>query len=267
MFALTVFGVTGRMGQSVLRALREAQEPPRWRLAGAVASAQSPGLGADAAAEGLPFGVAVSADAEAAVRDASVAVDFSRPESVARQARAWGAAGVPRLVATTGCDDAARGELLRAAERIAVLIAPNTGVGVNVMLRLTAIAAAALGRGADVEISEAHHRMKRDAPSGTALALGEAVAGARGANLADLAVFERHGSGGPRTEGSIGFSALRAGDIVGEHTVLFGLDGERLEITHRATDRMVFARGALRAAAWLTDRPPGLYGMRDVLEP
>lgn len=263
MLALTVFGSTGRMGQSLVRALREDRDA--WRLVGAVASAASHHLGADAAGEGAPLGVAVTADAAAALRGASVALDFSRPEGVARHAGACAAAGVPLLVGTTGFDAGSRAALERAAALIPVLIAPNTGIGVHVMTRLVALAAAALGGAADVEISEAHHRLKRDAPSGTALALGEAVAGARGARLADLAVFERHGLGGPRAEGAIGFSVVRAGDIVGEHTVLFALGGERLEITHRATDRMVFARGALRAAAWLAGRPPGLYGMHDVL--
>jgi 4-hydroxy-tetrahydrodipicolinate reductase len=134
-----------------------------------------------------------------------------------------------------------------------------------VLRQLVGLAAAALGESFDVEVSEAHHRGKRDAPSGTALALGEAVAQARGAALADIAVYERHGVSDPRTAGSVGFSVLRAGDIVGEHTVTFASAGERLELTHRATDRMVFARGALRAAEWLIGRPAGLYGMRDVL--
>jgi 4-hydroxy-tetrahydrodipicolinate reductase len=146
-----------------------------------------------------------------------------------------------------------------------VLIAPNTSVGVGVLRQLVGLAAAALGEGFDVEVSEAHHRGKRDAPSGTALSLGEAVAQARGAALADIAVYERHGVSDPRKTGSVGFSVLRAGDIVGEHTVTFASAGERLELTHRATDRMVFARGALRAAEWLIGRPAGLYGMRDVL--
>ena len=146
-----------------------------------------------------------------------------------------------------------------------VLIAPNTSVGVAVMAHMLKQATAALGPHYDVEIYEAHHRSKRDAPSGTALALGEAVAAARGERLADIAVFDRHGSFAPRQPGSIGFAVMRAGDIVGEHTVTFAAAGERLELTHRAADRSTFARGALRAAEWLIGRPAGLYGMHDVL--
>ena len=172
---------------------------------------------------------------------------------------------MPLLVGATGFDLETRAVLEAAAARVAVLIAPNTSIGVAVLDRLVALAAAALREGYDVEISEAHHRMKRDAPSGTALAFGETVARARGKALADLAVYERHGRAEPRAPGSIGFAVVRAGDIVGEHTVTFAAAGERLELTHRATDRLIFARGALRAADWLIGRPPGLYGMADVL--
>jgi 4-hydroxy-tetrahydrodipicolinate reductase len=170
------------------------------------------------------------------------------------------------VVGTTGFDAAARAQLERAAHKIAVLLAPNTSVGVAVLRKLVAQAAQALGQGYDVEISEAHHRLKRDAPSGTALSLGEAVANARGQVLSDVAVYDHHATSSPRSAGSIGFSVVRAGDIVGEHTVMFAAAGERVEITHRATDRMTFARGALRGAAWLLGRPPGLYAMQDVLK-
>jgi 4-hydroxy-tetrahydrodipicolinate reductase len=250
------------MGQSLVRALRTA---PSLRLCAAFASAASARLGADAAAEGEPTGVLVSADAAPDLAGAAVAIDFSQPEAVAAHAAACGAAGVPLLVGTTGYDAAARRALDAAAQRIPVLIAANTSVGVNVMARLAAVAARALGDGYDVEIAEAHHRAKRDAPSGTALALGEAVAAARGKNLDQVAVYERRGMTGPRPPGSIGFAVLRAGDIVGEHTVIYAGDGERLEITHRASDRSTFAQGALRAAEWLAGRPAGVYGMQDVL--
>jgi 4-hydroxy-tetrahydrodipicolinate reductase len=152
------------------------------------------------------------------------------------------------------------------ARVVPVLLAPNTSVGVSVVAGLVSMAASRLGLAYDVEISEAHHRMKRDAPSGTALALGEAVARARGQSLREVGAFPRGGESGPRVDGSIGFSSLRAGDIVGEHTVSFVADGERVEITHRATDRIIFARGALRAAGWLMIQPPGLYGMENVIE-
>jgi 4-hydroxy-tetrahydrodipicolinate reductase len=170
---------------------------------------------------------------------------------------------VPLLVGATGFDASAKAELTRAAKSIAVLIAPNTSVGVAVLNELAVAASHALGGTYEVDISEAHHRHKRDAPSGTALNLGETIAKSRAVTLDEVAVFERHGN--PRRPGSIGFSVVREGDIVGEHTVTFTGAGERLEITHRATERITFARGALRAAAWLIGRPSGLYDMKDVL--
>ena len=270
---LAVFGITGRMGQALVRALREEASRPApatgragaLRLSGALASPSSARLGEEAAIEGPATGVAITADARAALEAAAVAVDFSLPQCVAAHARACVAARVALLVGTTGFDAAARTALEAAAEVIPVLIAPNTSVGVTVMAHLLALATAALGPQYDVEISEAHHRMKRDAPSGTALALGEAVARARGEALANLAVFDRHGAYAPRRPGSIGFAVLRAGDIVGEHTVTFAAAGERIEMTHRATDRLTFACGALRAAGWLIGQPAGLYGMQNVL--
>lgn len=260
--ALTVFGITGRMGQSLIRALREASE---FQLRGAIASAGSARLGSDAAAEGPPTGVAISADLGKALEGASVALDFSVGSAVALHAQACAKASVPLLVGATGFDAPAKEELKLAAKSIAVLIAPNTSVAVAVMNELIAAAAKALGGAYDVDIAEAHHRGKRDAPSGTALNLGETIAKSRGVSFSEVAVFERHGPSAPRRAGSIGFSVVRAGDIVGEHTVTFSGAGERLEITHRATDRITFARGALRAASWLIGRPPGLYGMKDVL--
>jgi 4-hydroxy-tetrahydrodipicolinate reductase len=250
------------MGQSLLRALAETS---RFTLSGAVASAGSRRLGQDAAAEGTPTGVLITSDSALGIRGASVAVDFSLGSGVAEHALACAAAGVPILVGATGLDPTGREVLAQAAKDIAVLIAPNTSVGVSVAARLVAMAAAGLGPSYDVEIFEAHHRLKRDAPSGTALALGEAVAGVRGRRLQDVAVYDRTGQDAPRIPGSIGFSCLRAGDIVGEHTVTFAAAGERIEITHRATDRMTFARGALRAAEWLVGRPAGLYDMQNVL--
>jgi 4-hydroxy-tetrahydrodipicolinate reductase len=266
MSGIAIFGITGRMGQTLVRALRERGPAAQALcLVGAVASPQSVHLGSDAAAEGASTGVIVTADLRAALRDAAVAVDFSLPQCVADNARACMAARVPLLVGTTGFDGATRAVLDAAAAVIPVLIAPNTSMGVNLVTRLVKLAARVLGPGYDVEISEAHHRMKRDAPSGTALALGEVVAAERGKTLADIAVFDRHGSNAQRAAGDIGFAVLRAGDIVGEHTVIFAIAGERIEITHRATDRVTFAHGALRAAEWLARRPPGLYAMDEVL--
>jgi 4-hydroxy-tetrahydrodipicolinate reductase len=260
--ALVVFGITGRMGQSLILALRE---DPLFYLTGAIASAASSRVGLDACAMGEPCGVTVTADAVAALKGGEVAVDFSLGPAVIEHARVCAEAGVPLLVGTTGFDAEGRAALDRAAQAIPVLIAPNTSVGVAVMSELLATAALSLGLGYDVEIFEAHHRTKRDAPSGTALSLGEVVAGARQQRLSDVAIFDRHGNESARKPGSIGFSVLRAGDIVGEHTVTFAAAGERLEITHRATDRITFARGALRAAAWLIGQPKGLYGMHNVL--
>jgi 4-hydroxy-tetrahydrodipicolinate reductase len=276
--ALAIFGITGRMGQSLLQALRESRETPGLSLSGAVASSTSARLGEDAgaadggpalagAADGGPAhaGVLITADVNAGIRGAAVAVDFSLADCVAAHAKACAAAGIPILVGVTGIDAAGRSALAAAARDIPVLIAPNTSVGVSVVGKLVSLAAAALGPTFDVEIFEAHHRMKRDAPSGTALALGEAVAQARAVALEQVASYARSGTSEPRRAGSIGFSSMRGGDIAGEHTVIFAADGERVEITHRATDRITFARGALRAAEWLIGRPAGLYGMQDVL--
>jgi 4-hydroxy-tetrahydrodipicolinate reductase len=262
---LAVFGITGRMGQSLVRALREEACAALFQLSGALASAGSPHLGCDAALDGAATGVKITADLNRALERAQVALEFSIGDTLPAHARACATAGVPLLVGSTGLNEGAREALILAAREVAVLIAPNTSVGVAVVARLAAIATRALGEGFDIEILEAHHRAKRDAPSGTALALGEAVAEARGRSLSDIAVFERRGQQSERQKGSVGFSVVRGGDIVGEHTVLYAGDGERVEITHRVSDRAIFARGALRAAAWLTGQPAGLYSMQNML--
>jgi 4-hydroxy-tetrahydrodipicolinate reductase len=235
------------------------------QLGGALASGASRHLGQDAALEGPATGVRITAEPLAALGDVAVAVDFSLPQGIAEHADACLEQRVALLVGATGFDAATRGKLESAARTIPVLIAPNTSIGVAVMTHLLEVAARALGSDYEAEISEMHHRMKRDAPSGTALAWGEAIARARGADLEQVAVFDRHGSFGSRVPGSIGFASLRAGDVVGEHTAVLAADGERVELTHRAQDRMVFARGAVAAAAWLLGRPAGLYGMQNVL--
>jgi 4-hydroxy-tetrahydrodipicolinate reductase len=245
MLKVALFGITGRMGQSLLRALPER---PNLRLCGAVASSSSARLGQDAVAQGLPCGVTVTADAAQALKEADVALEFSLPQGVAGHAHACVAANVPLLVGVTGLDPDSRLLLETAAHDIAVLLAPNTSLAASVLLELAARAARSLRPGYRVEIFEAHHHMKRDAPSGTALCLGEALAEARGEALADA-----------------DFAVLRAGAIVGEHTVSFSGGGERIELTHRVTDRLAFARGALRAAEWLAGQPAGLYGMQDVI--
>jgi 4-hydroxy-tetrahydrodipicolinate reductase len=262
MHSLAVFGITGRMGQSLVQALRETQA---LTLSGAIASRQSTRLGQDAAGLGEATGVTITADVAQGLLGAAVAVDFSTGDCVAVHAGACAAAGVPLLVGATGFDGASRDALVRAAGVIPVLIAANTSVGVSVVMQLVSTAAARLGPSYDVEIIEAHHRMKRDAPSGTALALGKAIAEARTVSLRDVAACDRAAVSAPRSPGSIGFSSVRGGDIVGEHTVIFATAGERVEITHRATDRATFARGALRAAEWLLGQSAGLYGMEHVL--
>jgi 4-hydroxy-tetrahydrodipicolinate reductase len=256
------------MGQSLLLALREPpalRETAAFGLSGAIASPQSGRLGQDAAGEGAPTGVLITSDAALGIQGACVALDFSSSGAVAAHTEACAAARIPILIGVTAVDSASRTVVERAARSIPVLIAPNTSVGVGVVTQLVLMAALKLGPAYDVEIFEAHHSMKRDAPSGTALALGEAVAQARAVSLNEVATYDRAGQNAPRTPGSIGFSSLRAGDIVGEHTVTFAAAGERVEITHRATDRITFARGALRAAEWLVGQPAGLYGMQNVL--
>ena len=250
------------MGQSLIRAIREDAAV---RVSGALSSGRSDRLGLDAAAEGAATGIAITADVGTALRGAAVAVDFSQPAALLDHARACATAKVPLLVGVTGFDAAARSELAVIGQTIPLLLAPNTSVGVGLLTELAAMAAETLGMAYDVEIAEAHHRQKRDAPSGTALKLGETVAAARHQTFSEVAAYDRAGASQARAAGSIGFSVVRAGDIVGEHTVTFAAAGERIELTHRATDRMIFARGALRAAQWLAGRPPGLYGMKDVL--
>jgi 4-hydroxy-tetrahydrodipicolinate reductase len=242
---LALFGSTGRMGQAMVQLLRAA---PHWQLSAAVASAHSTRLGKDALTEGEPIGVPVGSDVRRALEGATIAMDFGAASAVGEHARACAAAGVPLLVGATGLDEATRQALRVAAERVAVLVAPNTSLGVGVLRELVADAARRLGPDWDIQILEAHHRDKRDAPSGTALALRETIAQAASVSPAN-----------------IGFAVLRAGDIVGEHTVIFASGGERLELTHRATDRRAFARGALLAADWLTARPAGLYAMHHVV--
>ena len=259
---IAIFGVTGRMGQALLSALRGSST---LRLCGAAASSASARLGQDAASDGKATGVPVTADPRLAIRGAVVAVDFSLNTCVAAHAQACAAAGVALVVGATDLDAVGRSALEQAARNIPVLVAPNLSVGVSVVAKLVAVAAAGLGPSYDVEIFEAHHRLKRDAPSGTALALGEVVAQARSVPLQDVAIFGRAGQTALRTPGSIGFASMRAGDIAGDHTVIFASAGERVEITHRATDRSTFAQGALRAAEWLIGQPAGLYGMQDVL--
>jgi 4-hydroxy-tetrahydrodipicolinate reductase len=261
---IAILGSTGRMGGALLRAIDEI---PGARLVGATASANSRWLGQDAGAPsgGPSRNVRVDSNVSAVVENANVAIDFALPEATRANLDACAARNRALVIGTTGYGADTRAEIERAATRIPIVVAANMSLGVNLLLGLTRLAAKALDSSYDIEIFEAHHRNKKDAPSGTALALGEAAAAGRGVNLQEAGVFERHGTTGARVPGTIGFSVFRGGDVVGDHTVTFAGIGERIELTHRASDRMTFARGALRAAQWVVGRPPGLYSMQDVL--
>jgi 4-hydroxy-tetrahydrodipicolinate reductase len=261
---VAVLGISGRVGRCLVRAIRESQD---FVLSGALASPSSAALGRDAGevAQTGPVAVAVTADRRQALAKAEVVIDFTLPDALADNLAAVAQAGLPLVVGITGLDGARQQMLRRFSERLPVLVAPNMSLAVNLLFGLVGRAAAALPPDYDVEILEAHHRGKADAPSGTALRLGEIVAGARGGTLAEHAVHGRTGKSAGRAPGAIGFASLRAGDIVGLHQVLFAGTGETLELLHRTTDRMTFAHGALVAARWMLGRPAGLYGMSDVL--
>jgi 4-hydroxy-tetrahydrodipicolinate reductase len=260
---IAVLGAGGKMGQAIVRALADTAGVT---LAAAVEAPESPLLDRDAAqvAGSAPAGVAIRGELPGA-RDAQVWIDFSSPSGTAATAATAAERGAALVVGTTGLDATAKQALASASHSVPVVFAPNMSVGVNVLLKLVADAARLLGPGYDLEIVEVHHRAKRDAPSGTALRLAEAVAEASGRDLGRDARYARHGDVGPRTAAEIGIQTLRGGDVVGDHTVFFLGQGERVEITHRASSRETFARGAVRAALWVADRPPGLYDMRDVL--
>ncbi len=262
--AIAVAGASGRMGRMLIDAIASADD---LRLVGALDVASSPALGQDAAAfAGRISGVTISADLATGLADAQVLIDFTRPEGTLAHLAACRELGVRAVVGTTGFDAAQKALIADHAAAIGIVMAPNMSVGVNVVLRLLDMAARALDEGYDIEIIEAHHRHKVDAPSGTALQMGEVVAAALGRELADCAVLGRQGVTGERDRSTIGFSSIRGGDIVGDHTVLFAGTGERIEITHRSSSRATYAEGSLRAARFLASRPgAGLFGMNDVL--
>ena len=263
MIDVVVSGAAGRMGREIVRLVAASSA---LRLHGAVDRA--PGaLGQDALAlAGLPAGrVQVVASLAEALPGAGVVIDFTTFEASAAHAEACAAAGVPLVIGSTGFTPEARARVAAAARRIPVLLSPNMSVGVNVLFELVRRAAAVLGDAYDVEIVELHHKRKKDAPSGTAMKLAEVAAEALGRDAVKDLAFARHGMIGERPAREIGVQTVRGGDIVGEHTVYFCGEGERLELTHRATAREQFARGAVRAAAWLPGRAPGLHDMADVL--
>jgi 4-hydroxy-tetrahydrodipicolinate reductase len=259
---LAIAGAGGRMGRMLVEA---ALADPGVRITAALDRADRPELGRDCGEFlGRSTGVAIGADL-AQLAAAEVLIDFTRPEGTLAHLEACRRHGVKMVIGTTGFDDAGKRAIGEASASIGIVFAPNMSVGVNATFRLLEVAAAILASGYDVEIVEAHHRHKVDAPSGTALRMGEVVAAAQGRALKDLAVYAREGVTGERQAGTIGFSSVRGGDIVGDHTVLFAGHGERIEITHRASSRMPYALGSLRAARFIAGRGHGLFDMQDVL--
>lgn len=264
MTRIAVAGVAGRMGKNLVQAivadplaeLGAATERPDGSLVGTDAG-ELAGVGA--------LGVQVSGDLAAVLDDFDVLIDFTTPDNTLANLATCGAAGKAMVVGTTGLSDSDKQKLQDAGAGQALVWAPNMSIGVNVCYRLLELAAEVLGEDSDIEIVEAHHRFKKDAPSGTALRMGEVVAEALGRNLDECAVYGREGLSGTRDRTTIGFETIRGGDIVGDHTVMFCAEGERVEITHKASSRQTFARGALRAAHWVAGQEPGVYDMRDVL--
>ena len=261
---IAVAGVGGRMGRTLVQAVTET---PGLILGAATERPDSSLIGTDAGElAGLGrLGVTLTGDLGAAINAFDVLIDFPAPAATMDHLALCRPAGKAMVIGTTGLDAGQRAAVAAAGEAIGIVFAPNMSVGVNLCLKLLDIAARVLGDEVDVEIIEAHHRHKVDAPSGTALRMGEVVAAALGRDLRKVAVYGREGHTGSRERRTIGFETIRAGDIVGEHSVWFAADGERVEIAHKASSRMTFARGAARAAAWIAAREAGLYDMQDVL--
>ncbi|MEJ2426606.1 MAG: 4-hydroxy-tetrahydrodipicolinate reductase [Candidatus Thiodiazotropha sp.] len=264
MTRVAVVGAAGRMGRSLVQAIHEADG---MRLGAATERPESSLIGSDVGElVGIgKLGVSLVPDLEQVVEDFDVVIDFTSPQATLHHLEVCRAHGKRLVIGTTGFDSAQKAILENAAEQISIVFAPNMSVGVNLCFKLLEIAARVLGDEADIEIIEAHHRHKMDAPSGTALRMGEVVAETLGRDLKDCAVYGRQGQTGPRERATIGFETIRAGDVVGEHSVWFAMEGERIEIAHKATNRMNFAQGAVRAAAWVIGRETGLYDMQDVL--
>ena len=260
---ICIAGASGRMGRMLIEAVLGSGD---CTLSGALEVAASPALGQDAGAfAGKTTGVAITADLVAGLQGGQCLIDFTRPEGTMAHLAACVEQGVGLVIGTTGFSDEQKARIADAAGRIPIVMAPNMSVGVNVTLKLLHMAAQALSTGYDIEIIEAHHRHKVDAPSGTALKMGEVIAEALGRDLKDCAVYAREGVTGERDPSSIGFATIRGGDIVGDHTVLFAGTGERIEISHKSSSRAGYAQGSLRAARFLADKPTGLFDMADVL--
>jgi 4-hydroxy-tetrahydrodipicolinate reductase len=264
MLRIALVGVSGRMGLSLIKAVAAADHA---ELTVAVSRPDSLAIGKDAGelAGISPLGVTVSDNLAAKVDQFDVLIDFTRPDASMEYIEICRQAGKQIVIGTTGYSEAQKATIAEAAKDVALVIAPNMSVGVNLSLKLLEMTAKVMGDYTDIEVIEAHHRHKIDAPSGTALRMGEVVAATLGRDLKDCAIYGREGDTGARDRKTIGFSTIRAGDIVGEHTVMFADDGERVEITHKATSRMTFANGAVRAAVWLAAKPQGWFDMQDVL--
>jgi 4-hydroxy-tetrahydrodipicolinate reductase len=260
---IAIAGASGRMGHMLIEAVHA---DPDCQLTGALDLPASTALGNDAGAfAGIPTGVKIQSDLREGLQGSQVLIDFTRPEGTLAHLRVCRELGVQAVIGTTGFTDAQKAEIAAAAKDIAIVFAPNMSVGVNVTLKLLEMAAKALSTGYDIEIIEAHHRHKVDAPSGTALKMGEVIADALGRDLKECAVYAREGVTGPRDPSSIGFATIRGGDIVGDHTVLFAGLGDRIEISHKSSSREHYAQGSLRAVRFLANKKNGLFDMFDVL--
>jgi len=260
---ICVAGASGRMGHMLVEAVSHADD---CRLSGALDLPGSPAIGLDPAAFiGLSSGIAITSDLAMGLSNTDALIDFTRPEGTLAHLQVCRQLGVNLVIGTTGFTEAQKAEIAAAAQDIAIVMAPNMSVGVNVTLKLLEMAAKALSTGYDIEIIEAHHRHKVDAPSGTALKMGEVIATALGRDLKNCAVYAREGVTGERDPSSIGFATIRGGDIVGDHTVLFAGTGERIEISHKSSSRVSYAQGSLRAVRFLHGRKAGLFDMADVL--
>ena len=260
---IAVAGASGRMGRMLIEAI---VADPDAQLAGALDIAASPAIGSDAAAFlGKPAGIAIESELAKGLANAQYLIDFTRPEGTLKHLDYCAQHGIKMIIGTTGFDDAGKAAIEAAAKKTAIVFAPNMSVGVNVTMKLLELAAKSFSHGYDIEIIEAHHRHKVDAPSGTALKMGEVIADALGRDLKEVGVFAREGVTGERDPSSIGFATIRGGDIVGDHTVLFAGIGERIEITHKSSSRVTYAHGSLRAARFLQQKDTGLYDMQDVL--
>ena len=260
---VAIVGANGRMGRALVQAIHDH---PQCRLSGALEHDQSPALGMDAGFTlGLETGVEITHDAVKVLSQSDVLIDFSRPESTLNYLTACEKLGINMIIGTTGFDDAGKARIAEAAKKIGIVFAANYSVGVNLTFALIHKAAQVLDEGFDIEVIEAHHRHKVDAPSGTALRMGEVLADAIGKDLKDVGVFAREGITGPREAGTIGFATVRGGDIVGDHTVMYCGVGERVEISHKAGSRKPYALGSLRAARFLSGKKKGLFDMQDVL--